>query len=75
MFCMLHDILLLHVQAANIEAEASGINDGEFQLTKHEFSSLGRGKYSGTHELCSLSLLGYFVSLSGAKINFTLLNR
>lgn len=57
MFCVLHHILRLHVQAANIEAEASGINDGEFQLTKHEFSSLGRGKYSGTYQLCSLSVL------------------
>jgi hypothetical protein len=35
------------MQAANIENETSGIPDGEYQLTKHEFSSLGRGKYSG----------------------------
>lgn len=35
------------MQAANIEAESSGIPDGEYQLAKHEFSSLGRGKYSG----------------------------
>jgi hypothetical protein len=35
------------MQAANIEAETAGIPDGEYQLTKHEFSSLGRGKYSG----------------------------
>ncbi|KAK4260430.1 hypothetical protein QN277_003546 [Acacia crassicarpa] len=34
------------LEAANIEPEASGIHDGEYQLTKHEFSSLGRGKYS-----------------------------
>ena len=40
-------LLLLHIQAANIEAEVSGINDSEFQLTKHDLSSLGRGKYSG----------------------------
>lgn len=37
---------LRQLEAANIDAEASGITDGEFQLTKHEFSSLGRGKYS-----------------------------
>ena len=35
------------MQAANIEAETAGIPDGEYQLTKHEFSSLRRGKYSG----------------------------
>ncbi|KAF7810124.1 oxysterol-binding protein-related protein 2A-like isoform X1 [Senna tora] len=34
------------LEAANIEPEASGIHDGEYQLTKHEFSSIGRGKYS-----------------------------
>lgn len=61
---VLHHVSLLHVQAANIEGEASGIHDGEFQLTKHEFSSLGRGKYSGTNELCSLSLFGYLASIS-----------
>ena len=37
-----------HKQAANIEPEASAIHDGEYQLTKNEFSRLGRGKYSGT---------------------------
>lgn len=37
---------LRQLEAANIEAEVSGINDSEFQLTKHELSSLGRGKYS-----------------------------
>ncbi|PON92985.1 Oxysterol-binding protein [Trema orientale] len=37
---------LRQLEAANIDAEASGINDGEYQLTKHEFSSLGPGKYS-----------------------------
>ncbi|KAM3687041.1 hypothetical protein ACB098_10G047800 [Castanea mollissima] len=37
---------LRQLEAANIEAEASGIHDGEYQLTKHEFSGLGRGKYS-----------------------------
>ncbi|KAJ4712775.1 Oxysterol-binding protein [Melia azedarach] len=34
------------LEAANIEADPSGLQDGEYQLTKHEFSSLGRGKYS-----------------------------
>lgn len=34
------------LEAANIEADASGIPDGEYQLSKHEFSSLGHGKYS-----------------------------
>ncbi|XP_024019607.1 oxysterol-binding protein-related protein 2A isoform X2 [Morus notabilis] len=37
---------LRQLEAANIDAEASGITDGEYQLTRHEFSSLGRGKYS-----------------------------
>ncbi|KAI5594871.1 hypothetical protein BDE02_03G099700 [Populus trichocarpa] len=37
---------LRQLEAANIENETSGIPDGEYQLTKHEFSSLGRGKYS-----------------------------
>ena len=40
-------MLSMHVQAANTEAEASGVQDGEYQLTKHEYSNLGRGKYSG----------------------------
>lgn len=35
-------------QAANTEPEATAIHDGDYQLTKNEFSSLGRGKYSGT---------------------------
>ncbi|KAK4262625.1 hypothetical protein QN277_028164 [Acacia crassicarpa] len=34
------------LEAASIEPEASGIHDGEYPLTKHEISSLGRGKYS-----------------------------
>lgn len=38
------------MQAANIEAEASAVHDGEYQLTKHEFSGLGRGKYSGIYD-------------------------
>ncbi|CAB4279592.1 unnamed protein product [Prunus armeniaca] len=37
---------LRQLEAANYEADASGIHDGEYQLTKHEFSSLGQGKYS-----------------------------
>ncbi|KAJ6308303.1 hypothetical protein OIU76_017976 [Salix suchowensis] len=37
---------LRQLEAANIEAETAGIPDGEYQLTKHEFSSLRRGKYS-----------------------------
>lgn len=48
---LIHQMLkvtIWHLQAANIEADASGIHDGEYQLTKHEFSSLGHGKYSGT---------------------------
>ncbi|KAF5729866.1 oxysterol-binding protein-related protein 2A isoform X4 [Tripterygium wilfordii] len=34
------------LEAANIEAETSGIQDCEYQLAKHEFSVLGHGKYS-----------------------------
>ncbi|ESW29332.1 hypothetical protein PHAVU_002G061800 [Phaseolus vulgaris] len=34
------------LEAANTEPEATAIHDGEYQLTKNEFSSLGRGKYS-----------------------------
>ncbi|XP_010529489.1 PREDICTED: oxysterol-binding protein-related protein 2A-like isoform X6 [Tarenaya hassleriana] len=37
---------IVHLKAANLEAEASGIHDSVYQLTKHGFSSLGRGKYS-----------------------------
>ncbi|XP_040989220.1 oxysterol-binding protein-related protein 2A isoform X2 [Juglans microcarpa x Juglans regia] len=37
---------LRQLEAANIEPEASGIHDNDYQLTKHEFSGLGRGKYS-----------------------------
>ncbi|KAJ4839976.1 Oxysterol-binding protein- protein 2A [Turnera subulata] len=36
---------LRQLEAANIEAETSGIPEGEYQLIKHELSSLGRGKY------------------------------
>lgn len=39
---------LLLMQAANIEAESSGIPYSDYQLIKHEVSCLGRGKYSGT---------------------------
>ncbi|KAG4987577.1 hypothetical protein JHK85_030560 [Glycine max] len=34
------------LEAANTEPEAAAIHNGEYQLTKNEFSSLGRGKYS-----------------------------
>ncbi|KAF5478466.1 hypothetical protein F2P56_005025 [Juglans regia] len=37
---------LRQFEAATIEAEASGIHEGEYRMTKHEFSGLGRGKYS-----------------------------
>lgn len=43
-----YDEIFCFLQAANLEAGASGIDDNVYQLTKHEFSSLGRGKYSGT---------------------------
>ncbi|XP_022861850.1 oxysterol-binding protein-related protein 2B-like isoform X2 [Olea europaea var. sylvestris] len=35
---------LRQLEAANIEAEASGINDSEYQLMKQEFSDLSHGK-------------------------------
>ncbi|KAG4206434.1 hypothetical protein ERO13_A03G009300v2 [Gossypium hirsutum] len=37
---------LRQLEAANIEAESSGIHDGDYQLSKHEYSGIGRGKYS-----------------------------
>ncbi|CAL5432682.1 unnamed protein product [Camellia sinensis] len=37
---------LRQLEAANIEAEGSGIPDSEYQLTKHEVSCPGHGKYS-----------------------------
>jgi hypothetical protein len=55
----LSSIFTLHLQAANIEAEGSGIHDAEYQLTKHEFSGLGRGKYSGTYDICLLILSSF----------------
>ncbi|XP_048141120.1 oxysterol-binding protein-related protein 2A isoform X6 [Rhodamnia argentea] len=36
---------LRQLEAANLEAEAPGINDADYVLPKHEFSSIGRGKY------------------------------
>ncbi|KAL6979728.1 Oxysterol-binding protein-related protein 2A [Sarracenia purpurea var. burkii] len=42
-------IFLFLLQAANIEAEGSGIHDSEYQLIKHEVSSLGHRKYSGAY--------------------------
>ncbi|KAF5935719.1 hypothetical protein HYC85_026848 [Camellia sinensis] len=40
------NLMFFAKSAANIEAEGSAIHDGEYQLTKHEISSLGRGKHS-----------------------------
>ncbi|XAR70441.1 hypothetical protein NMG60_11027290 [Bertholletia excelsa] len=37
---------LRQLEAANIDVEGSAIHDSEYQLAKHEISSLGRGKYS-----------------------------
>lgn len=37
---------LRQFEAANIDAEAPGINDSEYQLSKNEYSSLERAKYS-----------------------------
>ncbi|CAN1834362.1 Oxysterol-binding protein-related protein 2A [Linum perenne] len=36
---------LTQLEAANIEIENSGIQDGPYQLSKHELSTLGPGKY------------------------------
>ncbi|WOG90322.1 hypothetical protein DCAR_0209565 [Daucus carota subsp. sativus] len=40
---------LRQLEAANFEAETSGATDGDYQLTKFEYSSssLGRGKFAG----------------------------
>lgn len=53
------------VQMTNREAEATGIHGNAYQLANHNYSSLGRGKYSGTHNFCRLIvlLLAAFVSL------------
>ncbi|KAK1436288.1 hypothetical protein QVD17_02067 [Tagetes erecta] len=37
---------LRQLEAANIENEASGVPEGEYQLTHHEFSDIQRSKYS-----------------------------
>ncbi|CAL1401409.1 unnamed protein product [Linum trigynum] len=37
---------LRQLEDSNIEIEVSGIQDGEYQLAKHDLSTLGRGKYS-----------------------------
>ncbi|XVF52647.1 hypothetical protein PTKIN_Ptkin05aG0035300 [Pterospermum kingtungense] len=37
---------LRQLEAANIEAETSGIHDADYQLTKHEYTGIGHGKYS-----------------------------
>lgn len=63
------------MQAANYEADASGIHDGEYQLTKHEFSSLGQGKYSGTQFMLALSTFLYILSFSISKYNTLSLNK
>lgn len=49
----------LQFQAANFEAETSGAPDGEYNLTKFEYSSssLGRGKYTGLCYIVDGSLL------------------
>ncbi|KAL4279987.1 hypothetical protein GQ457_03G019670 [Hibiscus cannabinus] len=41
-------LYIWYVQAANIETETFGIHDGDYQLSKHEYSDIGRGKYSGS---------------------------
>lgn len=57
-------------QAANIEPEASGIHDGEYQLTKHEFSSLGRGKYSGTLHTYVVVYITYFFEITSLACDY-----
>ncbi|XP_073303164.1 oxysterol-binding protein-related protein 2A-like isoform X1 [Primulina huaijiensis] len=42
--CNLLDTLR-QLEAANIEAEASGLNDGEYQSMKHEYTNVAGGKY------------------------------
>ncbi|XP_073055760.1 oxysterol-binding protein-related protein 2A-like isoform X2 [Primulina eburnea] len=37
---------LRQLEAANIEAESSGLNDGEYQSMKHDYTNVARGKYS-----------------------------
>ncbi|KAI3687602.1 hypothetical protein L1987_81302 [Smallanthus sonchifolius] len=37
---------LRQLEAANIENEASGVPEGEYQLTQHEFSNIQHAKYS-----------------------------
>ncbi|KAI3716740.1 hypothetical protein L1987_67838 [Smallanthus sonchifolius] len=37
---------LRQLEAANIETEASGVNESEYQLTQHAFSDIQRAKYS-----------------------------
>ncbi|EYU24744.1 hypothetical protein ABFS82_05G080900 [Erythranthe guttata] len=37
---------LRQLEAANIEAETSGINDAGYNLMKHEYTNIGRRKYS-----------------------------
>jgi hypothetical protein len=49
---------------ANLEAEASGIHDDVYQLRNHKYSSLGRGKYSGTQNFYRVIVLLFTASLS-----------
>lgn len=63
------------MQAANYEADASGIHNGEYQLTKHEFPGLGQGKYSGTQFMLALSTFLYILSFSISKYNTLSLNK
>lgn len=37
---------LRQFEATNVEAETSGVHDGDYQLMKHEYSNLGRAKYN-----------------------------
>lgn len=60
------------MQAANIEAEASGIHDGGYQLTKHEFSGLGRGKYSGMYHMYIPLMLSFLYTQLLICIKFSL---
>lgn len=58
----------LQLQADNFQAETSGAPDGEYNLTKFEYSSssLGRGKYTG---LC-LIVDGYVLLNSHTFIEY-----
>jgi hypothetical protein len=55
---------LRQLEMANLEAEASGIHDDVYQLRNHKYSSLGRGKYSGTQNFYRVIVLLFTASLS-----------